>query len=282
MNTPQTVVDWCIQNSPSPFFTGDEISAFFREFTAGFRDTLEYHDASGRRLAVFAILSKLTNQQGYVPVELMGHLAGSDLTVPLSQVAQDIKDHLPSLARGFTIKLQEKFRPVTPCLLQHGYQLLNETYMMVAEPVVRPLQPPKFKVEPVGPSDYRELFTLMQKAFVGDFNIVFPEYESWLRRRTAPGMTSWMIRDRGVMVAFANLVAKSDVLEVRTLGVDPPDQGRGMGAALLNHAMNYALDLGLMRSELSVTTTKRHALKLYESFGFKSQDILMTWGWSRS
>lgn len=56
--------------------------------------------------------------------------------------------------------------------------------------------------------------------------------------------------------------------EVTWLYVDPPAQGRGVGRALLRHALEHARSIGVEEVETTVLDGNR-ARSLYESEGFK-------------
>jgi ribosomal protein S18 acetylase RimI-like enzyme len=59
------------------------------------------------------------------------------------------------------------------------------------------------------------------------------------------------------------------VLEVKGLAVDPARQGEGVGAALLDAAIDRARERGVRRLVLRVLSGNTPARHLYESRGFK-------------
>ena len=73
--------------------------------------------------------------------------------------------------------------------------------------------------------------------------------------------------------AAGNLVAKDDTtadeLYVDYLGVDPACRGRGLGRALLLHAMHWGGGRGRRRAALTVRQDRTEALSLYLQCGFQ-------------
>jgi ribosomal protein S18 acetylase RimI-like enzyme len=63
-------------------------------------------------------------------------------------------------------------------------------------------------------------------------------------------------------------------LEVRkghimNIAVDPQKRGRGLGATLLQHGLNYLQELDGQTAELEVRVSNFTAIRLYERFGFQ-------------
>lgn len=80
-----------------------------------------------------------------------------------------------------------------------------------------------------------------------------------------------VIRDGAKVVGYAGLAAVDmDEAEVRTIGVDPAHQGRGLGRQLLDDLLDAA---GGARVMLEVRTDNEPARTLYESVGFTTLGI---------
>ncbi|MBT9595166.1 MAG: GNAT family N-acetyltransferase [Vitreoscilla sp.] len=77
------------------------------------------------------------------------------------------------------------------------------------------------------------------------------------------------------------LVAKDDPtgdeLYVDYLGVDPAARGRGLGRALLQHAMSWGEDRGRRRAALTVRQDRAEALSLYLQCGFQQARAGVHW-----
>jgi ribosomal protein S18 acetylase RimI-like enzyme len=68
---------------------------------------------------------------------------------------------------------------------------------------------------------------------------------------------------------WTDLEASRHVLEVKGLAVDPARQGEGIGAALLDAAIDRAREGGARRLVLRVLSGNASARHLYESRGFE-------------
>jgi len=70
-------------------------------------------------------------------------------------------------------------------------------------------------------------------------------------------------------VGYAGIWVNSTVAEVMTIGVDPQQQGRGIGKALLQALIDAAIKQGAAEMFLEVQTDNAPAINLYEKFGFE-------------
>ncbi|MEP6064317.1 MAG: GNAT family N-acetyltransferase [Paracoccaceae bacterium] len=61
--------------------------------------------------------------------------------------------------------------------------------------------------------------------------------------------------------------------EIGPFFVDPPYQGKGAAAFLMDHVIAEARDLGLMQLELFVDTENGRAITFYERQGFQRQGV---------
>ncbi len=75
---------------------------------------------------------------------------------------------------------------------------------------------------------------------------------------------------------------KGTVLWLREIAVSPKHQGKGIGRAMLTHAINWGIEQGAKRSFLACDVDNTHAIALYERFGYRRAtqrgQINMEWG----
>lgn len=69
-------------------------------------------------------------------------------------------------------------------------------------------------------------------------------------------------------------LAKEDEFELRMLAVSPIERGRGIGAKLVQGAMERAVELGASRIVLSTMESMHVAHRLYERMGFQRREDL--------
>jgi ribosomal protein S18 acetylase RimI-like enzyme len=85
------------------------------------------------------------------------------------------------------------------------------------------------------------------------------------------GEQSWLLRDRAsgrlVGMVLCSRVA-TDVAHITQLCVAPSHRGRGLGQALLHHAMRSLSRAGTAAITLTVTEANRQAVGLYQAAGF--------------
>jgi ribosomal protein S18 acetylase RimI-like enzyme len=155
-----------------------------------------------------------------------------------------------------------------------GLRAKYERNMNMADPIV---------IRQLGPSDaaaYRALRLAGLRAFPHAFR---PDYEealrqplSWAEKRLAKGREYWFGAFEGDELAGAICLRTQDGKKIRhsaslnALVVDPQRQARGIGGALVAHAIAFARSLGFIRQlTLTVHEGNTRAERLYDAFGFR-------------
>ena len=85
----------------------------------------------------------------------------------------------------------------------------------------------------------------------------------WLRRLFAPA------EEGPPVLGFAGVWYTHEQLHLVTIAVDPEQQGRGIGQALVLAVCDLAIEAGLDSIALEVRDSNARALRLYEHFGFR-------------
>jgi GNAT superfamily N-acetyltransferase len=73
----------------------------------------------------------------------------------------------------------------------------------------------------------------------------------------------------GAPIGMLVLIPRDDHLLVENVAVDPEQQGRGVGRALLGHAERTAARLGLPELRLYTNAAMTENLKLYPRLGYR-------------
>ena len=95
------------------------------------------------------------------------------------------------------------------------------------------------------------------------------------RQRAGGGFRprSWWVFDGGSVPAGCVLVNTAsggrDVVEVVYAGVRPEFRGRGLGAAMLRHAVTQTAAQGAVEMRLAVDSQNRYAMDIYRRQGFE-------------
>lgn len=77
--------------------------------------------------------------------------------------------------------------------------------------------------------------------------------------------TAW---EEGRIVGFLGLMAVDGEADLTNVAVMPDARGRGVGNALLSHALAYAKAHGICQVMLEVRVSNKAAIRLYEKHGF--------------
>lgn len=125
---------------------------------------------------------------------------------------------------------------------------------------------PAFRIEPLdGDADLDGVLSVEGESFTNP----------WTRE-----MYAWELRNRAVchiyvvrtearpVVAFCAFWLVVDEAHINNLAVFPDLRGRGIGTALLRHALEEARRLGAVRATLEVRASNGPARRLYERLGF--------------
>lgn len=101
--------------------------------------------------------------------------------------------------------------------------------------------------------------------------LAFPAGEGWGPEAFAvqlalPGVFGFVSAQGGVILVRVT----ADEAEILTVAVAPDAQGRGLGRALLEHAMHEAAGRGATSMVLEVSTANAPALALYAAAGFET------------
>lgn len=124
-----------------------------------------------------------------------------------------------------------------------------------------------FTIEPlVGEEDLKGVLEVESESFANPWTREM--YDSELRNPDVCHI--YVARISGCQVAgFCAFWLVVDQMHVNNLAVRPSYRGRGLGSALISHALMEAFRSGAQFSILEVRRSNAEARKLYERFGFK-------------
>lgn len=132
-------------------------------------------------------------------------------------------------------------------------------------------------INPDNESDLRICWELHQDSFSEHFGFVPSKFEKWaeLYKRDIPEFKNraWVLSYEGVPAGFIDCdesLAHEHAGYVHTLGVSKSFRGKGLGEALLQHAIKFYFELGRSKLCLNVDSgNESGALRLYEKVGMK-------------
>lgn len=131
------------------------------------------------------------------------------------------------------------------------------------------------RIRPAQPDDLRHWLPLHHGLFPGSY-LSDDEIAAAISDEPSLVLTAWLDgRPAGYLVA--NDDATADELYVDYLGVDPAMRGRGLGRALLLHAIRWGEGRGRGRAALTVRQDRAEALSLYLHCGFQQARAGVHW-----
>jgi ribosomal-protein-alanine N-acetyltransferase len=119
-------------------------------------------------------------------------------------------------------------------------------------------------IEPMTLADLSQVLSIEQASFARPWTRSNFEHEL----SENPHALNLVARDSGSVSAFLCAYLVAGELMINDLAVDPSSRRRGLGGALLRHAIETARARGCRRATLEVRPSNDAALALYESFGF--------------
>ena len=143
--------------------------------------------------------------------------------------------------------------------------------VVTATPVPEGLEIRTFRLE----ADERTMFATMHDAFADHFRRSDEPFEAWKSRLLGhPNFTPelwWLAWDGDEAVGAVIAYDHGDLGWIQGLGVRRPWRRRGLGAALLAHALAAFADRGQQRVDLAVDAEgESRPLRLYERAGMQA------------
>jgi mycothiol synthase len=225
----------------------------------------------GKTLVGFAFLQRRSERydgDGWVHPNAFGRGVGTAIVDWIETRAHE----LGSLETRIGI-LQEDERAA--CLLRRrGFEPIRSFFRMVidldGEPEP-PAWPEGFEVAPLGLAEERELYQVLEDAFVDHWGHTPRPYEEWLAAHELEYDLCFLVRTGGEVAAGA--LCKRELFGtgwVDVLGTRRPYRRMGLGEALLGHAFRELYARGARRVGLGVDAENpTGATRLYERVGMR-------------
>jgi ribosomal-protein-alanine N-acetyltransferase len=118
-------------------------------------------------------------------------------------------------------------------------------------------------VVPVTPADADVLARIHATSFPSPWTA--DDFALFLKQREVAG---WATGENDVPTGFILVRYVMDEAEVMTIAVDPSARGKGLGRALLTHAINELRPRGVRSMFLEVGVRNAPAINLYRMMGF--------------
>ncbi len=104
-------------------------------------------------------------------------------------------------------------------------------------------------------------------------------YFRWLLKRDPDGFYTYVVDvPIGFVACDCNWFGfEGEIAEIHEIFVHPKWQGRGIGKALMNVALRYAVERGMDKVELWVGVGNYRAIRFYKGFGFEERGTFGRW-----
>lgn len=166
-------------------------------------------------------------------------------------------------------------------LVSNGFNLLRRYWMMQMKLESKP-EPHKHvgqirEINLDNPKDLHSFYEVNQDSFSQHFGFMPRPFDEWsrivLRDREEANLRVWLLSLEGEEVGFIDCddsLVHEESGYVAGLGVRKAFHGKGLGEALLRHAIEINFGLGRSKLSLNVDTgNESGALRLYEKVGMK-------------
>lgn len=106
-------------------------------------------------------------------------------------------------------------------------------------------------------------------------------YFRWLLKRDEEGFFTYIAEKPVGFIAcdcnWFSVFEGDEVAEIHEIVVHPEWQGKGIGTALMQKALNYARERGKKVVELWVGVGNSKAIRFYKKFGFEERGVVGRW-----
>jgi GNAT superfamily N-acetyltransferase len=225
----------------------------------------------GDRLVGFAYLQRRSGRwdgDGYVHPEALGRGVGTAILDWMENRARELGSPETRIA---IIAADER----AACLMRsRGFEQIRTFFRMVTDLDTEPTEPSwptGFSVAPLSPGEERELYHVLEDAFVDHWGHTARTYDEWLRTHVIEHDLCFLVRANGDVAAGA--VCRRELFGmgwVEVLGTRREYRRLGLGEALLLHAFRELYRRGAEQVGLGVdAASPTGATRLYERAGMR-------------
>lgn len=279
----EALVQFSTEHPWKPQYPAPLVRRFLTELISGPEMIFDLKDAHGR-VAAAVLLDKVNNLANDACLEILGFRAGAEIRVTIRQIFEWAKTVMPKSRAGIQVSCAEDSELSEALLQSHGLAHYYDTYEMISDLRNVP-KLDRIEIVEATRADAERVFEVLCKSFANSPDTSISEWEVWNREfLRSPQSKFFLWKERQDILGFANLIADRSTKEseVRTIGVLPGEQGKGIGRQLLHHCLTGSIDLGLQRCHLTVAVTNENALGLYLRSGFKTVTKNRCFRWSKT
>ncbi len=246
------------------------IERFLTEFISSEDLIFDSLDENGRA-GVAVLLDKVNNPANDACLEIIGLRSDVNQAELISNFISLSLARTPTAKNGVQLALPQGF-PLDSLSNSQQLDHYYDVYNMERSELASVKEETFPQVVAAQSSDSQSIYQVLCRSFEKNPDTSIPDFKSWTRGFLgSPRSHFFAWREGNQIIGFTNLIQDEDTnaVEIRTIGVLPDFQGRGIGHKLLKFSLRKSHELGCTRCHLSVALTNQKALKLYQSVGFK-------------
>lgn len=250
-----------------PAYDPMSVSRFIRTLSATTDNVFDLF-VEGQRVAASVMIDKIQNKGNEANLEILGMHPSINPREACNHFIRLATERQPADKTGVVISLHQSMNWASQFAKENGLSLHYQTYDMIHDTLETPALPSTDIIPASARNDW-EIYEVLVESFKENPETSIPPFEEW-RHSRSPNAKIWVVRNEKALSAFISVYQTPDATpEIRTIGVRPCDQGKGVGKRLLSFAINYLHDNGGKKCTLSVAASNENALGLYQSLGFR-------------
>jgi len=271
----QSVLQFCRSNPVSPIWPEHLIQRFLTELSSSPQNVLDVRQ-NGVRIAVGVLVDQISNAGNLACMELIGASSKIPLKEVYAILTANCPMRIPPHKNGFQISVRDDEVMTNEFFSTFGLRPFYESFDMECETLANAKPSTLDGIEVLNEEDQRALYEVARETGMHSPDIAIPDFENWRTSINTPSTQgrTWVKKISGKIVGYLRIadVHHPDRAEIRIVGVSTEFRRRGIGRALICHALQFALEQGCTKCRLSVATENERALNLYKSLGFKTRE----------
>lgn len=271
----EELVDFSENNPWHPQFPNTLIRRFVNELISSRQKIFDLHDRYGR-LAAAVLLDRVQNPGNDACLEVLGMRSDADSAEVFSRVIEWARQQTPAERSGFQLGVPADSSLDEEFFRRHQLVPYFQTFEMYCTDFSHIRQDNNREIRLATSNDADSIYNILREAFVNNPDTSIPEMNSWKTGFLRSSLSRFYVWDEfGEILGFVNIILSDETasdVEVRTLGVLPKSQGRGIGKRLLNFCLYQAKLLNTTACHLTVAVANQRALDIYLKAGFFSKD----------
>ena len=280
----EEIIEFSRRNPWKPIWTPELMREFLLNLTSSEELVFDLHSNAGR-VAVGVLVDKINNPGNDACLEILGLKKEADFKSIYQEIITLAKFRLASNRSGVELTIHQDSIFPADFLSSNRLVPYYETFEMLHNDIQSVSRVDSASISPLNESEHSELYQVLTRSFSNSPDTSIPAFEDWKAAQNKAKKTPiWTYRKEQRIVGFINLLfsEQNHYSEIRTVGVLPEFQGKGIGRILLSYGLNHLCSLSFQTCHLTVAVKNRGALHLYQNLGFRPINHYFVYRWNRA